>query len=183
MATSFLHVPAVLVLCLVSFCTQLLGCTQQKASGEHPTTVVVVRHAEEELDERDPGLTPAGRDRAGLLAYRCADAGVSAVFSTPYNRTLQTANPTADRLGLTVDTTFKPHEEGALGAHIRSSLEGQAVLVVGHSNTVPLILAGLGAPRIADLPETAYDRLYIVTIARDGTVIVDEQRYGTPTPP
>jgi hypothetical protein len=37
-----------------------------------------------------------------------------------------------------------------------------AVLVVGHSNTVPAVAGALGAPRPADLCDAAYATLFIV---------------------
>ena len=58
---------------------------------------------------------------------------------------------------------------------------GQAVLVVGHSNTIPAIISALGGPVLADLCDTQYAMLYTVVI--DGkNVRLIRGTYGTPTP-
>jgi phosphohistidine phosphatase SixA len=50
----------------------------------------------------------------------------------------------------------------------RLKAEAGTVLVVGHSNTVPEIVAQLGGARPADLAETDYGDIF--RVRRDGTV-------------
>jgi hypothetical protein len=52
------------------------------------------------------------------------------------------------------------------------------VLVVGHSNTVPDLVAALCACTTAPMDETEYDRVSIVRFAADGRASLDVQRYG-----
>ena len=54
------------------------------------------------------------------------------------------------------------------------------VLIVGHSNTVDDIVNGLcGEVKIAgDLPETAYDNLFVV-VKKRGKLIFRELKYGS----
>lgn len=73
------------------------------------TTIFLVRHAAHGqlgrvLSGRSPGLglSPEGRDQAGRLAARIAAAGVAAVYSSPIQRALETAEPSAAALGLPV---------------------------------------------------------------------------------
>jgi hypothetical protein len=65
------------------------------------TTIILVRHA-----ERDPGLDPPlnaeGLLRANRLAQVLGENGVTAIYATDYLRNRQTAEPLANRLGLTV---------------------------------------------------------------------------------
>ncbi len=129
-----------------------------------PTTVVwVVRHAEKASDAEDPPLTEQGQARAEALAAHLADQPIAAVYSTPYQRTRQTAAPTAEALGLPV-TEYDPSSD--LPALILAEHRGQAVLVTGHSNTVPGIVAGLGVePAPEEIPHERYGDLYSVLVS------------------
>ena len=107
----------------------------------------------------DPNLSPAGRARAKSLAWILRDAGITAVYATEFKRTQQTAAPTA--AGARVSVTPVPNKsESLLIAKLRA-LHGNA-LVVGHSNTVPDIIKGLGLPKPAAIGDADYDNLYIV---------------------
>ncbi len=71
------------------------------------TTMIFVRHAEKALiPVGDPGLTEAGQRRAAELARQLVDAdviaGIDAIYSTDYRRTVETAQPIADALGLPI---------------------------------------------------------------------------------
>jgi broad specificity phosphatase PhoE len=50
----------------------------------------------------DPPLAPRGRDQALRLAARLADKGVDYIFSSPFLRALETAEPLADILDLSL---------------------------------------------------------------------------------
>ncbi len=168
---------------LVAAVVLTMGCAHSTATrAPDPATLVyVVRHAEKQPGS-NPALTPAGRERAALLADITTAANLSAVYSTPYKRTIATARPSAERAGVEVDASFGPRDEAALADHIRKSHTGQTVLVVGHSNTVNKVVAALGGAAFPDLPEHIYDRLYVVTINAGGTAETDERRFGAPTP-
>jgi hypothetical protein len=58
------------------------------------------------------------------------------------------------------------------------------VLVVGHSNTVPAIIAALGGPKLPDLCDAAYSNLFLLHLPADGSAprLVRSQ-YGVADPP
>jgi hypothetical protein len=58
---------------------------------------------------------------------------------------------------------------------------GGVVLIVGHSNTVPDIVAALGADRPEEICDAEYDRMEIVTVQPGGGARLIESRYGMPT--
>lgn len=122
--------------------------------------VYVVRHAEKASDGDDPPLTEQGTARALALRDLMADQPLAAVYSTPYVRTTETVRPTAEAHGLEV-TSYDPR--GDLPATIIAEHAGQAVLVAGHSNTVPAIVGGLGAEQPDEIPHERYGDLWLVT--------------------
>ena len=142
------------------------------------TTVIVVRHAEKNAEPAaDPALTPAGAVRADALVELVKDAGVQAVMSTQYQRTRMTAAPTAARLGLTTEI-INAGPAKVLVDSLMARHKGQTVLVVGHSNTVPDIVAALGAAKPAALCDDAYDNAFVVTVLASGTASVTRLHYG-----
>jgi len=159
----------------------LLGATVEPAEG--PTTVVVVRHAERaDVADRDPPLSAEGAARAEALAEALADAGVSAIYATPYRRTRDTAAPLARRLGLEIRETAV---EGGIEAHAREVARraaaenpGGVALVVGHSNTVPAIVSALTGLEIPALSEDAYGDLFIVQVQAAGRARLIRARFG-----
>ena len=156
------------------------GLSSGGAQAPATTTVILARHAEKaSTPAADPPLTPAGAARARALLAAVRDAGVSAIITTQFVRTKSTAAPTAAALGITpevVTASGATHAQDVAAA-IRKHA-GQTVLVVGHSNTVPAIIAALGAPEPPPICDEAYDNLYIVTIPPSGPAKLIEAKYG-----
>jgi broad specificity phosphatase PhoE len=137
------------------------------------TTVVVIQHAEKDLSvsATDPPLTPAGQARAALLARMFGDARLGhldAIYVSPALRNRLTAAPLAARLGLS-ETVAPPDDPRALARRALREHAGGRVLIVGHSDTVPQIVAALsGNLEIPDLGDQEYGTMYIVTVPRIG---------------
>lgn len=73
------------------------------------TTFLLIRHGDNDwigraFAGRQPGvhLNDKGRRQAEALAGRLAGAGIAALYSSPLERTLETAEPLARRLGMTI---------------------------------------------------------------------------------
>jgi hypothetical protein len=77
------------------------------------------------------------------------DRGIAAVYTSRTTRTLQTGNPLAHATGVPIsadDATTKPDEMVAFLTRLREKhAADKAVLIVGHSNTVPELLLKFGA--------------------------------------
>lgn len=114
------------------------------ATAESASAVYVMRHLHTPAGERDPDLTAEGRRHADGLANMLGGEDIAAIYVTDFRRTRQTAAPLAARLGVT-PIVYDPADTSALVARIRS--ETGAVLVVGHSNTVPDIVGQVGGTR------------------------------------
>ena len=135
--------------------------------------VIVARHAERADGgagagamggTSDPELSEAGKARAQKLAAMLGDAGIVAIYTTQYRRTKDTATPLGDKIGVTYEAVPSGDMAG-LVAKIKSHKSG-AVLVVGHSNTVPLIVKALGGSAVT-VGDDEYDSLFFV--AANGT--------------
>jgi broad specificity phosphatase PhoE len=133
------------------------------------TTVVVVRHAE----RANSTLTEDGEKRAETLARLLSNVGLSAIFSTNYTRTIETANNTADRLGIPIQ--FYTSVAGVADL-IKAEYTGKVVLVVGHSNSVTQTVQALGVSSVPPF-DGRYDNLYLVTIRPDGTALLTHLRF------
>ena len=149
------------------------------------TTVIFVRHAEKaSVPADDPGLSPAGQRRVAELTRQLTDAdvvaGIDAVYSTPFRRTEETARPIADALDLPINS-YDAADTEAIMEHIVKAHKGKIILVVGHSNTLPLLMANMGASkRVPPIADNEYDNIYIVSIPWFGKTKTIRLRYGEP---
>jgi broad specificity phosphatase PhoE len=143
-------------------------------------TIVLVRHAEKLDHTDDPPLAAAGLQRATALANLLRGAGVSAIIATEFRRTQSTAEPLAKRLRLTPEI-IKALQVDALVARLRRSPADAVVLVVGHSNTLPIILTKLGWTGTLDLQDRDYDDVFVVTPRGEGEPAVLRLMYGKQT--
>lgn len=154
---------------LISICFVISAFTTCRTPQEisHPrntTTLILVRHAEKADDgTSDPGLTIIGQERAQRLASMLAPSGVDAVYSTPYQRTRFTGQPLAELMKLELKE-YDPRDQDFI-ATLAKDHPGETVLIVGHSNTVPMMVNKLiGEQRYEQLDEKEYDKLFIVDV-------------------
>jgi phosphohistidine phosphatase SixA len=128
-------------------------------------TIFVMRHLQKS-EGADPPLSAVGDANARALAEMLGKSGIKAIFATPTRRAMETAQPLAARLGLRV-TPYNPGDPDALVTAV-AAIAG-AVLVVGHSNTVPDLVTRFGGKRAVTLGEQDYGTVFMVTPA-DGKV-------------
>ncbi len=160
---------------------------EDKAGDKAARTVIVVRHAEKVDESKDPLLSAAGQARAEALALALANARIDAIFTTQLQRTRLTAAPLAKSRGLTpivVDATAdaKAHAK-AVAVAVLARPAGEAILVVGHSNTVPAIVAALGGPEGLAICDNEYTSLFVLTIPASGPVRVIRRHVRAPPDP
>jgi phosphohistidine phosphatase SixA len=139
--------------------------------------VLAVRHADIDLPpgSADPDLNAAGRARADALAHVVERAGVGAIFTSEFARTRQTVEPSARELGL-VPRLAPP--AATLARDALAGRFGEVLLVSGHSNTVPMILAALGATSPPVIGEREFDNLFVLTTNSGDDARLVHLRYG-----
>tara|TARA_B100001079_G_C16369801_1_gene496838 strand:+ start:497 stop:1105 length:609 start_codon:yes stop_codon:yes gene_type:complete len=152
------------------------------------TTVIFIRHAEKDLTQVDnPGLSDQGRVRVAELTRQLIDAdvvaGIDAIYSTSYRRNTETVQPLAKILNLEINY-YNPTENEEVLENILDNHKGKIILVVAHSNTVPILIADLGASKnVPPIAEHEYDNIYIVSIPWFGKTKTIRLRYGMPYDP
>ncbi|MFA0811520.1 SixA phosphatase family protein [Microbulbifer epialgicus] len=166
---------------IAGFLIALLGISawaDSETTASESQVIYLVRHAEKQGGAGgglDPQLSQEGQLRAKQLAHVLGQVGIEAVYSTDYARTKETATPLAEQLNLPVQT-YNPHKLKEFAQQLHEA--SQRVLVVGHSNTTPKLVALLGGDQGKPIRESdEYDRLYILIRDR-GEVTTLLQRYG-----
>ena len=112
----------------------------------------VMRHLQK-AEGPDPGLSEEGQANARRLVGFFAAEPPRAIYVSTTRRARETAAPLAAKLRIK-PRKYDPADTPALIARVRA--ERGPVLIVGHSNTVPEIVAGLGGERPAALAETDF---------------------------
>ena len=156
------------ILCFAIFLA-LPSYAQESQNEVETTTYYFIRHAEKDRSDkanRDPNLTQEGILRAAKWSLVFENVDFDAVYSTNYNRTKQTAQPTAEKQGLEVQI-YDPRQ--LFSEEFANRTKGQTVLVVGHSNTTPAFVnAVLGKKKHDNIDDNNNANLYIVTISPSG---------------
>jgi broad specificity phosphatase PhoE len=139
--------------------------------------VYLVRHA----DKAGEVLSETGIAQAATLACLLKDAGITAVYVSDIDRTVQTAAPlrallTAKGVAVRVHTiplkalrddatnpSLQDAYAGTVVDHVKAHHPRDIVLIVGHDNTVPAVIRTLGyRPRVT-IRSTEFDHLFLVT--------------------
>lgn len=131
------------------------------------TTFYFIRHAEKVDNSKNPALSEKGLQRAKEWAYTFDKIPLKAIYSTDFIRTKSTAKPTAESKKLEI-TTYNPKTlelEQLVKDHA-----GQAILIVGHSNTTPeLVNRFINENLYPPIEDNIFGNLYIVSVT-DGKI-------------
>ncbi len=170
-----MSLPAVFQPCCIALPAALLcaACT---------TRYYLVRHAERLDDSADSPLSEAGHARAQALRDTLLGADVHRIFASTYVRTQQTARPLAEALGMPI-ALYRPDTTEGLLKRLRR-IEGENILVVGHSDHIPLLIEGLCGERVS-IAHRDYDNLFVVVVRKGLTTkrTLLHLTYGPPSPP
>jgi phosphohistidine phosphatase SixA len=134
----------------------IVGWTVISSYALAQPAVYVVRHAEKlpnwpdgALDIFHP-LSAEGISRAQRLAEQFEPGALVAIFSSATTRTLHTALPLSQKLGLPIEIISACMDTAAIDSFYAnlSSRFGpdQAVLLISHSNIIPYLLIKAGLP-------------------------------------
>jgi 2,3-bisphosphoglycerate-dependent phosphoglycerate mutase len=142
----------------------LLIASSGSAFGQNPVLknsghIFVVRHSEKESEDAD-ALSARGKARAACLASTLKDANIKTIITSQFNRSQQTAGPTAEEFKLQV-LTFKADDYPSILNKAQDATAKGDVLIVGHSNTVPQMVEMLSRVPVT-VNGNDYDQLFLI---------------------
>ena len=150
----------------------VISSIQIQAQDAAITTYYLIRHAEKvraDSTNKNPHLTEKGKSRAQNWSTVFKDVNFDMVYSTNYNRTIQTATPTANEKNLEMQF-YNP--KVLFDSNFQSETKGKTVLVVGHSNTTPQFVNKiLAEERYTNIDDSNNSNLYIVTVINKETTV------------
>jgi broad specificity phosphatase PhoE len=147
------------------------------------TTIVLVRHAEKQLGAiSDAPLSPEGETRATRLTQMLGGSEefgrITRIYVTDTRRTQQTAAGLAQRLGLKPEIVDAKMNSADLAQRAVRENRGRRALIVGHSNTVPELVAALAhLNNVPPMGEDEFDTMYVVTVPTIGKASVLRLKY------
>ena len=130
-------------------------------------TIYLIRHSEKDLlfeNQLDPPLTKCGTERSEYLSAFFEDINIKNVYSTKYSRTVETATPTA----LSKEVSVEYYDSNNLKLFSEQLLNSkQNSLVVGHSNTTPILAGLLIGKDMNAFDEKIYNRVYKIIVSQN----------------
>jgi broad specificity phosphatase PhoE len=161
--------------CIVSLALSLLSAP---CLADAQQVVFLVRHGEQASSANgDPPLTEAGQRRARALATLLKDAGLTAIYVSEFQRTMQAAEPLAQ--ALQIEPTHLPRGDiDGLIERLRTQHADGRVLIISHSLTIPHVLKALGHPEEVVIPREEYDRLFVIVPKPTGPPLVFVLRFS-----
>jgi 2,3-bisphosphoglycerate-dependent phosphoglycerate mutase len=149
---------------------------QENETADNTTTYYLIRHAEKDRSdktERDPHLVEDGLKRAENWNNVLKNVKFDMIYSTNYNRTKETAKPTAAANNLEV-SFYNPRDLKI--KEFMAKTKGKTVLIVGHSNTTPMFTNSLlGEQKYGPIADDNNSNIFIVTVSgstKSSTVLV-----------
>ena len=156
-----------LILITLSLFTSLVYNHKIAHTNNEDFTIYLIRHAEKDLlsdNQIDPPLTKCGVKRSGFFKDLFKETEIEKIYSTNYSRTKNTAMPTA--LSKTIDIQYYDSSDLKSFSELLINSK-QNSLVVGHSNTTPVLAGLLTEQLIGPFDESIYNRVYKIVITKN----------------
>ena len=151
------------VLCFL-FCAQV-SYTQTLGSNDALSESVYyfIRHAEKDRsnpENKNPELNQQGKIRALNWLYFFRDIPLKKIYSTNYNRTIQTVKQIAEEKNITI-SYYSP--ENIDVENFKKQNKNMSILVVGHSNTTPeLVNLIIGENKFEKMNDNDNSSLFVI---------------------
>ena len=131
------------------------------------TQYYFIRHAEKADSSKNPDLSEKGVERAQEWKALFSEINFDAVYSTNFNRTLQTIQP----IVAGNNQLLKIYNPKMIDVELfKKETQGKTILIVGHSNTVPnMVNQIIKENKYVDIAENQFGNLYIITLFENQT--------------
>jgi len=144
----------------------ILTTLNLSAQENEVTTYYFIRHAEKvriDKTDKNPLLSEKGQLRAENWKKVFKNVNFDFIYSTNYNRSIQTASPTLKNKNLEIEF-YNPRD--LYNEDFKQKTKGKTVLVVGHSNTTPSFVNKImGKEKYSDIDDSNNSNLYIITVS------------------
>ncbi len=140
-------------------------------------TILLIRHAEQKNQGKDPPLSQEGGKRAVRISQILKTQPVFAVYTSRYLRSKMTAKVISIPHKLEL-IEYGTDDLTKLVDMLGEVPDGQIAVVVGHSNTTPVVVKLLDDK--TDYPQIShdvFDQIYLVRIYEDGEVRTELTNY------
>ncbi|VXC00965.1 conserved exported hypothetical protein [Flavobacterium sp. 9AF] len=129
------------------------------------TKIILMRHAEKIIDNsKDPILSKEGENRAERLDFLFSEVSIDNVYSSDYIRTKGTVAKLASTKNLTIKI-YNP-KDTEFSKYLLEVEKGKTTVVVGHSNSIPLLVNKLIAKeQYKPLSEDVFSKIWILTFS------------------
>lgn len=122
--------------------------------------IYMVRHAEKsDNDPKDPDLSSQGLERVSRLNTFFKHINFDLVFATPYKRTQQTANGIKNNSQELI--IYNPSHHAEIFSKV-DEFSAKNILVVGHSNTIPVLGKILLEEEVPTIEEEDFGQIWQV---------------------
>jgi 2,3-bisphosphoglycerate-dependent phosphoglycerate mutase len=140
----------------------LFFCFQISLGQNTFTQYYFIRHAEKGDSSKNPDLSEKGLERAQEWKTLFSEINFDAVYSTDFNRTLQTIQP----IVAGNNKLLKIYNPKMIDIEaFKKETHGKTILIVGHSNTIPnMVNQIIKENKYTNIEENQFGNLYIVTL-------------------
>lgn len=131
------------------------------------TQYYFIRHAEKADSSKNPDLSEKGIERAQQWKALFSEINFDSVYSTDFNRTLQTIQP----IVAGNNQLLKIYNPKMIDVELfKKETQGKTILIVGHSNTVlNMVNQIIKENKYVDIAENQFGNLYIITLFENQT--------------
>ena len=165
-----------IIICLFSIL--FFSCKSDDSRMDMPhKTILLIRHAEQKAQSPDPPLTQEGGQRAVRISQMLKAQPVFAVYTSQFLRTKMTAKVISIPHKLEL-IEYGTDDLTKLVDRLKEVPFGKMAVVVGHSNTTPVVVKLLDDK--TDYPQINhddFDQIYLVRIFEDGEVRTELTNY------
>lgn len=164
--------------------TSYISAKAQSANFNDKSKIYLVRHAEK-LSGKDPLLTLEGNNRAGDLFRALKDKKIKRIYVTEYKRTQNTGDSL--RIYSGIDTVLYSSDTSCtdlLNKIVANNDLNDAILIIGHSNTIPIVIQKLGLAGYPShyIADNEFDNLFLMRFKK-GKPLLKKLKYGKPSAP
>lgn len=147
-----------------------------------PAKIIIIRHAEKSPSTNE--LSLKGRERAAALVPYFLETPDLITFGTPFaiyasvppkpdffRRAIETVQPLADNLKITIRSTFESNDFKRMAEEIKTNpaYNGKTILICWENNFIPELTRAFGALQTpATWVESVYDRTWVITFQPSG---------------